>query len=445
MSDTPARITRSAPRLGAHTAAVLEEWRTVATAGVGTDPSADGAVAGAGAVGGGPHVLSGITIVELAYYVAAPLATTLLAEMGARVIKVEPLAGDPARRTGLQNAKFLVGKESISLDLKSDEGQRILGELVGRADALLHSFRRGVPERLGYGFADAIARNPRLVYVYGGSYGSQGPWNMRPAFHSTPNALCGGGFAQAGIGNPPVDDSYPDPGSGVATATALLLGLWAREHTGRGQYVETSMISSAGYVHSDDLVLYDGRPPFRRPDKGQHGLHALYRLYRARDGWVFVAAWRDSEWAALARAVGRPEWVDDARFASAAARAAHDDELVALLSDVLATRDAARWEQDFVAADVAGVRVSDVPLEVWFEQEGRLLPEDHRVFGPFWRAPVKIAMSGYEPRLERVCGLGEHSRRILAELGYTTEQVDDLVGRGLVVDHGDVPSVGAAR
>jgi crotonobetainyl-CoA:carnitine CoA-transferase CaiB-like acyl-CoA transferase len=428
MSDTPARIPRSAPALGADTDAVVAalDGPRVRTSPVLAD--------GTEVPSPGPHALSGVNIVELAYYVAAPLATTLLGEMGARVIKVEPLAGDPARRTGLQNAKFLVGKESIALDLKSDEGRAILQRLIARSDALLHSFRRGVPERLGHDFDTALAINPRLVYVYGGSYGSRGPWSMRPAFHSTPNALCGGGFAQAGVGNPPVDDSYPDPGSGIATATALLLGLWARERTARGQYVETSMISSAGFIHSDDLVLYDGRPPARRPDSGQHGLHALYRLYETADGWLFVAAWRDADFAALARALGHAEWLDDERFSSAAARAAHDAELVTAIGDTLHEGSAADWEARLVAADVAAVRVSDVPLEQRFEQEGRLLPEDHPVFGPFWRAPVKVEMSEQSPRLDPVCGLGEHSRAILEELGYDGDAIDDLVARGLVVD-----------
>jgi crotonobetainyl-CoA:carnitine CoA-transferase CaiB-like acyl-CoA transferase len=434
MSDTPARIERSAPALGADTEAVLAAPRARTSPPVPPElPSP------------GPHALSGVTIVELAYYVAAPLASTLLAEMGARVIKVEPLAGDPSRRTGLQNAKFLVGKESIALDLKSEEGRAILQQLISGADALLHSFRRGVPERLGHDFDTALALNPKLVYVYGGSYGSRGPWNMRPAFHSTPNALCGGGFAQAGIGNPPADDSYPDPGSGIATATALLLGLWARETTGRGQYVETSMISSAGYIHSDDLVLYDGRPPSRRPDKGQHGLHALYRLYPVGDDWLFVAAWRDDEWAALASALDHPEWLHDARFATAAARTEHDDELVAAISGALAARTVDDWESRLVAADVAAVRVSDVPLETWFEREERLLPEDHPVFGPFWRAPVKVDLSDATPRLAPVCGLGEHSVRILTELGYDAGAIDDLVTRGLVVDGSAVASADASR
>ena len=132
--------------------------------------------------------------------------------MGARVIKVEPLAGDPARRTGLQNAKFLVGKESIALDLKSEEGRAILQQLIGGADALLHSFRRGVPERLGHDYETAIALEPAArLRVRRRPTGRAGPWNMRPAFHSTPNALCGGGFAQAGLGQPAGRRLLPRP------------------------------------------------------------------------------------------------------------------------------------------------------------------------------------------------------------------------------------------
>ena len=267
---------------------------------------------------------------------AGPLSSVLLGELGARVIKVEPLEGDPSRRTGMQNAKFLVGKDSIGIDLKSDEGRQILHQLIGRADALLHNFRPGVPERLGFGWAESQQRNPRLVYLYGASYGSRGPQNRRAAFHSTPNALAGGGIQQAGRGNAPVDDSYPDPGSGLAAATALMLGLWAREVTGRGQYLETTMLTSAGYILSNNLVLYDGAPAMALPDRGQHGFDALYRLYPCRSGWLFVAARRDPEWHALARALGKPEWLSDSRFATVESRLANDDALAGLIAVALA-------------------------------------------------------------------------------------------------------------
>jgi crotonobetainyl-CoA:carnitine CoA-transferase CaiB-like acyl-CoA transferase len=372
--------------------------------------------------------------VELAYYVAGPLSTVLLAELGARIIKVEPLQGDPSRRTGLQNAKFLVGKESIGVDLKSDEGQQLLHRLLGTADALLHNFRPGVPDRLGFDYETARRINPRLVYLYGASYGSRGPQSGRSAFHSTPNALAGGGIQQAGRDNPPVDDSYPDPGSGLAAATALLLGLWARESTGRGQYLETTMLSSAGYILSNNLVLYEGAPPMARPDKEQHGLGALYRLYPCRAGWVFLAAARPAEWPRLAQALGHPQWVEDPRFATAGARQAHDEILIGLISAILSRQDADAWDAILTAADVCCARASELPVDKWFERQGFLLPEDHPVFGPFWRAPAKVHLSANPSRLAPACALGEHARPILHDIGYDDHQIDDLINRGLVVE-----------
>ena len=277
-SDTPSQIGRPAPRLGEHTADV----RARAAHTNGTASHSATAPNGSGAAQ--RHPLSGITVLEVAYFLAGPFGATLLAELGARVIKVEPLEGDPYRRTGLGFVKMVHGKESIALDLKTEAGVKILHQLARRSDCLLHSFRPGVPERLKMDYATLSEINPRLVYLYAGSYGSKGPQSHRAAFHSTPHALAGGGFLQAGAGNPPADDSYPDPGSGMGAATALLLGLLARERTGRGQSMETTMLCTTGYVHSGDLVLYPDRPPRRLPDKGQHGPEALYRLYPCHEG-----------------------------------------------------------------------------------------------------------------------------------------------------------------
>ena len=298
MSDTPAQIDRPAPKLGQHTPrscpAGGPESGLRPQAGPAPPPTTEGA-------------LAGVTIVELAYYVAGPLSSVLLGELGARVIKVEPLEGDPSRRTGMQNAKFLVGKDSIGIDLKSDEGRHILHQLIGGADALLHNFRPGVPERLGFGWAEAQQLNPRLVYLYGASYGSHGPQNRRAAFHSTPNALAGGGIQQAGRGNAPVDDSYPDPGSGLAAATALMLGLWAREVTGPGPV--------PGDHHAHQRRLHPVQQPgaLRRgpahgacPTGASTASTPSTGSTRAGPGWLFVAARRDPEWQALARALGKP-------------------------------------------------------------------------------------------------------------------------------------------
>ncbi len=305
---TPSTIGTAAPPLGAGPAA----WRSSRPA---PSPSPSPA--------GGPHPLSGVTVLEVAYFLAGPLAGTLLAEMGARVIKVEPPGGDPTRRLGLQAAKLMHGKESIVLDLKTSDGMDILLALVDRADVFIHSFRPGVAERLGIDGATLTGRNPDLVYVHGTSYGSEGPQARRAAFHSTPNALVGSGILQAGDGNPPVDDSYPDPCSALGVATAALLGLHARRRNRAPQIVETTMLATTGHVMSSHLARYESAPGWTLPDPGQHGIGPLQRLYRSASGWVFVGCTTQAEWRALAGLVGRPAWCGDARFADASARSQH--------------------------------------------------------------------------------------------------------------------------
>ncbi len=371
--------------------------------------------------------LSGVTVLELAYFVAGPLSATMLAELGARVIKVEPLEGDPSRRTRLQNSKFLAGKQSIALDLKSAAGRRILDELVSRSDALVHNFRPGVPERLGFGFTEAIERNPRLVYLYAGSYGSRGPQAHRTAFHSTPNALCGGGILQAGQGNPPVDDSYCDPGSGLAAATGLLLGLAARERTGKGQYLETSMLSSAAYVHSNDLVRWKDAPAWRLPDKGQHGMSATYRLYRCTDGWVFLSAWRDKDFRHLAAALGHAGWMDRFDLSTKAGRGAADAELSSALEQFFAGQLVDEVLGDLALPQQVLTAVSDDPLETWFEDHDLLAPMDHPEYGPYWQPVGKFCFDGRSSPPATTCSLGEHTAPVLRELGYDDAAIAELV------------------
>jgi crotonobetainyl-CoA:carnitine CoA-transferase CaiB-like acyl-CoA transferase len=438
MSDTPARIERAAPpaaKLG------LAPQLTSPTDRQGSGRSSKPGAGGTSHLGSdepaaaaGP--LAGLTILEIAYFVAGPLSATLLAELGARIIKVEPIEGDPSRRTGLQNSKFLAGKESIALDLKSDAGRQILQSLLARSDALVHNFRPGVPERLGFGYEEAIRANPRLVYLYAASYGSRGPQAHRTAFHSTPNALCGGGILQAGQGNPPVDDSYCDPGSGLAAATALLLGLTARAVTGRGQYLETSMLSSAAYVHSNDMVLDGGRAARPEVDQGQHGIGPCYRLYRCRTGWVFLSAWRDRDFRRFTDAVGA-EWAGNADFSTGAGRRAAADELTEALSKLFAGRDASQWTAQLALPESILVEVSEVPLERWFEEQDLLLPMEHPEFGPYWQPPAKLSFDDVARPASPTCSLGEHTGAILAELGYDAGQVRALQSAGAVFAPGN--------
>src|SRR5262245_58198664 len=201
---------------------------------------------------------------------------------------------------------MMQGKQSIALDLKRPEGRDIVHRLVARADALSHNYRPGVPERLGIDWETLRAINPRLVYLYGASFGSTGPMAWKAAFHVTAGAVTGGARAQVGAGNLPVagsalapdelarslyllekaNEAHPDFNAAVAAAAALSLGLFARERTGRGQALETRMMLSNAWVLSKDFVDFPGRAPRELPGPDVTGLGPLYRLYPAAGGWV---------------------------------------------------------------------------------------------------------------------------------------------------------------
>ena len=412
-------IGRPAPRLGEHDDAAWGGALSSAPAG------ASDALA--------PPPLAGITVLEAAYFVAGPLGAATLAELGARVIKLEPINGDPFRATMTEFAQISHGKESVAIDLKHPRSREIVDRVLGKADVLLHSFRPGVSERLGLDYEHVHSINPALVYLYAGSYGSKGPQSQRPAFHSTPNALCGAGIAQAGEGNPPVDDSYPDPCSALGVATALAIGLHARERTGEGQSMETTMLTATGYVHSDMVVQYPGRPPTRVQDAGQHGFTALYRLYQCESGWIFLAAVQQHEWEALASAVEHEEWLTDARFATAAARATNDEELTDALAEIFATRSAGDWQAHLIDRGVPATRADEETFEEFVVANVPHEPMTHPAFGDSWRRAPTSRFSGCEPVVPSGApSVGEHTLSVLADLGYSDEECQELIDGGAV-------------
>jgi crotonobetainyl-CoA:carnitine CoA-transferase CaiB-like acyl-CoA transferase len=416
MQATPAVIRRPAPALGEHDAD-LRRGGTFWAAGRMAVPDV---------VDGDDRVppLTGVTILEVAYYIAGPLATTILAEMGARVIKVEPLEGDPYRRTGLQSAKFVHGKESLTLDLKQPKGRAILDSLLDRADVVVHSFRSSAAARLGLDDGTVLGRNPRVVHLNAASYGSRGPQRDRAAFHSTPNALTGGGIKQAGSGNPPVNDSYADPGSALGAATAILFGLWARQRTGAGQAMETTMLASTGYIHSADMVVYDGVPDFQVADARQRGLSSRYRLYACAGGThLFLAAVQPAEWSSVAAVVEK-----------AALETASDADAAHILERVFAAAPAHDWEARLQHAGVGATVVYPNGFDRWLEEQSLLMPMDHPGFGPYWRLPAKVHFSDSTPTLRPACVAGEQSCELLAELGYDQHTVDMLIADAVTSD-----------
>jgi crotonobetainyl-CoA:carnitine CoA-transferase CaiB-like acyl-CoA transferase len=440
-SATPALAHRPAPRRGAEL--------PLAWAGPRVEPTR---------AGGGHRLLEGVTVLELSTWIATPTAAGLLADLGARVIKIEPPEGDPLRQHANAAMKTVQGKECIIVDLKSPDARPVMHRLVEHADVLIHNYRPGAPERLGIDYASLRAVNPRLVYLYAGSYGSTGPYAPRPAFHVTAGAVCGGARAQAGAGNPPppgaaltLDDlvhwsryltrsneANPDYNGGLASAAAVTMALWARERTGEGQALETRMMRSNAYTLSEHYIDYAGRPPRSLPDHDLYGLRALYRLYEAAEGWVFMAVAGDRDFGRLCAVLGRPGLATDASFATAEARAANDAALASELAAAVATRTAAEWEADAVAAGLAlvesnaGVHASYILDSPWAEELGFVETTTATGAGPYRRYGRGVRT---EHPLAQTTGAGEAgtaTRRVLVSVGYDDEEIDKLLASGVV-------------
>ncbi len=390
--------------------------------------------------------LDGLLVIDCGYFYATPPAATLLAEAGARVIKLEPGAGDPGRRNWTASySKAMVGKQSIVADLKSAEGRAIVHALARHADVFLHNFRPGTPERLGIDYETLRRINPRLLYVYGSCFGSRGPWSHKPGFHSSPNAIVGCGMIESGRGNPPQNRTFADPASALATAAAIMVGLHARERTGHGQLLETTMLTSMAYAVSEWSLRYEGKPE-REVDPGQHGFAALHRLYQTREGWLFLECHREREWRALCDVID-PELARDPRFETPERRAACDEELAQVLGRRLAARAAGDWQAVLLAAGVPAVRADGIDhaafmlahphcrengVAVLAEQPGTPLSA---------RAGPVLEFSEHPTPIEPAAELGAQTEQVLRWLGYSAHEIEALEKRGVTRAVGnDLPS-----
>ncbi len=453
LSDTPPAGPAPAPGHGEHTDAVLRALTS-------------GGFASAEPAGRSPlpaRALDGITVLELGLWYAAPYGTALLADLGARVIKIEPLGGEPMRSImpfpDAGAVKVLQGKESVAVDLTRPEGRDIVRRLARRADLALVSYRGGVAERLGIDAAALRRDNPRLVYLSAPGYGTDGPCARRPAFAPTIGVASGAALAQAGPSIPHGPDlslevvkaasvrlnwaaQAPGNADGCAAlgvATALLLGLVARERTGEGQELLTSMLCSAAWAVSEDAVDYPGKPPRPAPDDLLHGLSALYRLYETADGWLFLACPQDDEWPDLCRALLEvTALAADARFATAADRRAHDSALATALAGAFRTRTAAEWERHCVGFDVACVEVAPGPVaravieDPVTRDAGFLVEVEHATFGRHRRLAPLVALSLTPGEARPAPLLGQHTEPVLRELGFSDEAIADLASAGVI-------------
>lgn len=309
--------------------------------------------------------LSGIRVVDLTVFLPGPMMTVMMADQGAEVLKIETPSGDPSREQGPFEAGQSVwfrnlnrGKKSIVLDLKSEAGVQRLWQYIETADVFVEGFRPGVMKRLGFDYAKVAARNPRIVYCSISAFGQHGAMAHHPAHDMATQALAGFMSVNDGPDGRPVVPGVAasDMAAGLTALSATLMALVGREKTGRGDYIDCAMFDSLlpWCVHTASSAIMGGEAPVSTRQRSLGGA-AFYQVYETQDGKHVVLGGREIKFAEnLLNALGRPDLVPHAHR-----EAGEQDELIAYLRSVFATRSRDEWVEWFKDKDVAFAPVLD--------------------------------------------------------------------------------------
>lgn len=385
--------------------------------------------------------LDGIRVVDLTRYLAGPFGSQLLADYGAEVLKVESPRGREFRQGDRDNYFFLTanrGKRSMTLDIKTPEGRELLLRLLEDADVLIENFRPGVMRELGLGEDVLLERFPTLVYCGISGFGADGPYRDRPGFDQIAQGMSGfmslTGTAESGPTRAGI--AIADLLAGIFAAQGIQLALFARERTGRGQVVHTSLLEAMISILSWGAGMYfeSGRAP--GPAGQHHPLSSPYGRFRAGDGYLNIAAGNDAMWEKLARALDRERWLEDSRFSDARARVKNRAALTTEIEEALAGDSVDAWVERINTAGVPCGPVLDLS-QVFSDPQvlarEMLVELPHSELGTIRATGLPVKLSETPGGIERPPPLhGEHTDEVLGGLGLTAEQIAELRARGIL-------------
>jgi crotonobetainyl-CoA:carnitine CoA-transferase CaiB-like acyl-CoA transferase len=389
-----------------------------------------------------PGPLSGVRVLDLTGVVSGPYATMFLADQGADVLKIEPIGGDITRRSravidkaGEFSALFISsnrGKRSLSIDVKSEAGREVMAKLVAQSDVLVQNFRPGTTERLGLGADELRQRHPRLIYVSISGVGDTGPYVKKRVYDPIVQALSGFADIQSQpVTNRPqmIRTIVCDKTTAVFTAQAVSSALYAREKTGRGDHVQVAMLDTMiSYLWPEGMMQYTvvgaeaaTMDPNDRPDL----------VFKTFDGYITCGTISDSEWQGFCRASGDPELATDERFATPGARFVNATARINKMQEYIAQRTTAEWLERLDAADVPCapiLRRGEIIQNEQVVARGLIEEFDQPTVGRV-RQPKpaaifevsKAVIGGPAPRV------GEHSRVVLRDLGYSDSAIDAMI------------------
>ena len=397
--------------------------------------------------------LQGVTVLELANWVAAPSCTAVMADLGAEVIKVEPRTGDAMRGKLRQPSlpdeapradhPFHLdnrGKRSIAVDLTDPRGAELIIEVAGRADVLVTNLLPARLERYGLGPAQVRAANPRLVYGLVTGFGTRGPEADRPGFDLT--AFFGRAgimslVAEPGQAPPAFRPGQGDHATGLALLSAVLAALLQRERTGQGQVVETSLLHVGAWTIGCDLgaALVDGRQP--TPRGRDEPISPLNTRYRCQDdAWITLAAHDQRAWPRLCREIGLPQLAEDERYDTPRKRFRRGRELVAQLDAHFATASVEHWAPLLDAAGILWDRVATLPellADPQARAAGLFADIDHPHAGTFETLAAPLRMDGGEVGIRGPAPeVGEHTSSVLGALGIDHDRIAELTAERVI-------------
>ncbi len=388
--------------------------------------------------------LAGIRVVDLTSMISGPIATMMLADQGADVIKVESLAGDLVRGAGPNRSGITStfissnrSKRSLALNLKTPEGAEILRDLLATADVMVQNFRPGTIERMGFGEAAVRALRDDIIYVSISGFGENGPFAHQRVYDPVIQALSGLAAIQADgeTGRPKmIRTIIPDKTTAVTAAQAITAALFARERTRKGQHVKLAMLDvMVSYLWPEGMA---GMTLVGREVKAQRAQLSPDLIFATTDGYITAGAVSNIEWEGLCKALDRQEWIEDERFLTINDRAVNATLRLKMTGEILATNSSEYWLARLDAEGVPCAPVlsrEDVLQHPQIAANDLLNEYDHPVAGRI-RQPRPAAIFEHTPAAIRrhAPTLGEHNAELLEELGYNEQRRQQLIDAGVI-------------
>ncbi|MBV9092703.1 MAG: CoA transferase [Streptosporangiaceae bacterium] len=391
--------------------------------------------------------LADIRVLDLTRALSGPFATMVLGDLGADVIKVEDIwHGDDTRRWGPpfqgDDAAYFLSvnrnKRGLSVNMKTPEGRDIVRRLAAVSDVLMENFRPGTAGRLGLGYAELSGRNPRLIYASISGYGQTGPYAALPGYDAVAQAVSGMMSITGEPGGEPVrtGSSTADVGAGMWALIGILAALHARQATGKGQYVDISLLDGqiAWLTYVAGKYFATGKTPGRHGSA--HESLVPYQVFPTADTPLMVAVGSDAIWRRFAAASGLGDLADDPRYASNPDRVRNRDTLIPRITAALAARGSAEWTDLLNAAGVPAGPVNTVPQALAHPQAAArdmVAEVDHPVAGRLKTLGSPVRLSGQPAAIRRPPPvLGQHTDEILAEVGLDAARAAELRSRGVI-------------